>query len=307
MENGVLPNDLGACSYNTVDSSLWFIQAVHSYFSYTKDRELVALLWKKLLEIIERYSGSSSSIHMDSDSLITSGPALTWMDARADGRPVTPRAGKACEINALWYSSLEMMEDLAREIGRPWDIDLAGRVKQSYQKFWNSENGCLFDTLNPEDATIRPNQIIAAAVPGLLPDLKRMSVVEVVTRELLTPYGLRTLSPRDPRYHGRYEGGPRQRDEAYHQGTVWPWLIGPYIDAFLSVNEQSTESRARAKEILQPLIQMSGTGVSTIPELFDGDLPHRPGGCISQAWSVAEVMRAWSENALGRETRSDAI
>jgi predicted glycogen debranching enzyme len=307
MKQGFLANDLGAGSYNTVDASLWFIQAVFSYFSYTKDKELVRRLWQKLLQIIERYSGSSSSVRMDSDSLIISGPALTWMDAKVDDRPVTPRAGKACEINALWYSSLGMMESLAQVIGQPWDVDLAERVKQGYQKFWNSENGCLFDMLNPEDASIRPNQIIAAAVPDLLPDLKRRSVVEVVTRELLTPYGLRTLSPRDPRYCGRYEGGPRQRDEAYHQGTVWPWLIGPYVDALLSVNDYSTESRTRAKEILRPLINMKGTGVNTIPELFDGDAPHRQGGCISQAWSVAEVMRAWSENSLGKETGSDAI
>jgi len=307
MENGVLANDLGAGSYNTVDASLWFIQAVFSYFSYTKDKELVVRLWQKLQQIVERYSGSSSSISMDSDSLIISGPALTWMDARVDDQPVTPRAGKACEINALWYSSLKMMESLAQNIGQPWDVDLARQVKQSYQKFWNSENGCLFDTLNPEDASIRPNQIIAATVPDLLPDLKRKSVVEVVTRELLTPYGLRTLSPRDPRYHGRYEGGPRQRDEAYHQGTVWPWLIGPYVDALLSVNEYSKESRGKAKEILWPLINMNCAGINTIPELFDGDMPHRPGGCISQAWSVAEVMRAWSENVIGKETGRDAI
>lgn len=301
MKEGVLANDLAVSSYNTVDASLWFIQAVFSYFSYTKDKELVRLLWQKLLQIIERYSGSSSSVRMDADSLIVSGPALTWMDARLDGRPVTPRAGKACEINALWYSSLKMMESLAQVIDRPWDADLAERVKQSYQKFWNSENGCLFDTLNPEDASVRPNQIIAAAVPGLLPCLKRKSVVDVVTRELLTPYGLRTLSPRDPRYSGRYGGGPRQRDEAYHQGTVWPWLIGPYVDALLSVNEHSAESRGKAKELLRSLINNESTGINTIPELFDGDSPHRQGGCISQAWSVAELMRAWAENALGKK------
>lgn len=304
MNDGVLANDLGAGSYNTVDASLWFVQALFSYFSYTKDKELVARLWQKLLEVVEHYSGSSSSVRMDSDSLIFSGPGLTWMDARVDGQSVTPRSGKACEINALWYSSLVMMKSLAQAIGEPWDADLSGRVKQSYQKFWNSEFGCLFDTLNPEDATIRPNQIIAAAVPGLLPDLKRKSIVEVVTRELLTPCGLRTLSPRDPRYRGRYEGGQRQRDEAYHQGTVWPWLIGHYVDAMLSVNEHSAESRGRAREILETIINNESTGVNTIPELFDGDAPHRQGGCISQAWSVAEVMRAWSENGLGRDLKA---
>jgi predicted glycogen debranching enzyme len=298
IKDGLLPNDLGAGSYNTADASLWFIQAVSSYFSCTKDKELVRQLWQKLLQIVERYCGFGPSIRMDSDSLLITGPALTWMDAQVDGKPITPRAGKACEINALWYGSLMTMERLARVTGQPWEIDLAEKVKKSYQKFWNSENGCLFDVLSPEDASIRPNQIIAAAVPELLPDLKRRSVFEVVTRELLTPYGLRTLSPRDPRYCGKYEGGPRQRDEAYHQGTVWPWLIGSYIDAFLSINGYSGESKVKAKEIIRSLLELKTTGINTIPEVFDGDAPHRPGGCISQAWSVAEVIRAWSENFL---------
>ncbi len=294
MRRGVLPNDLGALSYNTADASLWFIQAAFSYFEYAKDLELICRLWPKMQEVIEHYSGSGPSIRLDSDSLIVSGPALTWMDAQVDGRPVTPRAGKACEINALWYCSLRKMERLAEAIGQPWDGSLVDRVKQSYQKFWNSENGCLFDVLDHEDASIRPNQIIAAAIPDLLPDLKKRSVVEVVTRELLTPYGLRTLSPRDPRYTGRYEGGPRQRDEAYHQGTVWPWLMGPYIDAFLSVNGYSSQSKVQAMQILEPLVNLDVGGINAIPEVFDGDAPHRPGGCISQAWSVGEVMRAWA-------------
>lgn len=294
MKDGVLPNDLGAGSYNTADASLWFIQAVFCYFRYTKDTLLIAQLWQNLVQIVEHYSGTYPDLRMDSDSLIISGQAQTWMDARVDGRPVTPRAGKACEINALWYKSLRAMEVLAGAIGKPWDSDLAYRVKQSYQTFWNSEKGCLFDVISPEDASVRPNQIISAAIPGLLSDLKRKSILEVVTRELLTPYGLRTLSPSDPRYCGKYEGNPRQRDEAYHQGTVWPWLIGPYVDALLSVNGRSSESRIKAEEILRPLVHLKAIGFNTIPEVFDGDFPHRPGGCISQAWSVAEVMRAWS-------------
>lgn len=294
MREGVLPNDLGAGSFNTADASLWFIQAVFSYFEHTRDLGLIRKLWPKIKQVIEHYSGAGHFIGFGSDSLIISGPALTWMDAQVDGKPVTPRAGKACEINALWYSSLRKMELLAKALDQPWDGSLADRVKQSYQKFWNSENGCLFDVLDHEDASIRPNQIIAAAIPDLLPDLKRKSVVEVVTRELLTPYGLRTLSPRDPRYIGRYEGGLRQRDEAYHQGTVWPWLMGPYIDAFLSVNGYSSSSKDRAMKMLESLMSMVAGGINTIPEVFDGDAPHRPGGCISQAWSVGEVMRAWT-------------
>jgi predicted glycogen debranching enzyme len=300
LKDGIMQNDLGVGSYNTVDASLWFIQAVFSYYCYCGDLELISQLWPTILQIIESYSGDCPLFRMDSDALIVSGPALTWMDARVDGQPVTPRAGKACEINALWYSSLCKMEQLAKALDKPWDTDLADRVRESYQKFWNSENGCLFDMLDHEDASIRPNQIIAAAIPDLLPGIKRKSVIEVVTRELLTPYGLRTLSPRDPRYCGRYEGGPRQRDEAYHQGTVWPWLIGPYIDAFFSVNGHSDNCKAKAREILRPLVELNLAGINTIPEIFDGESPHLPGGCISQAWSVAEVMRAWSEYIQGR-------
>ncbi len=300
MKDGVLPNDLGAKSYNTLDASLWFLQAVWRYYDYSKDLELIRLLWPRLQEVVKRYSVcrkdfGMDSFGMDADGLISAGPALTWMDARVDGRPVTGRAGKACEINALWYKGQKTMEKLAQALNEPWNPDLVDKVKHSYQRFWNSETGCLFDVLDPEDASIRPNQIIAAAVPDLLPLLKRKSILEVVTKELLTPYGLRTLSPRDPRYIGRHEGEPRKRDGAYHQGTVWPWLIGPYVDAILSINDYSQESKERAREILRPLAELDVMGINTIPEVFDGDAPHRPGGTISQAWSVAEVLRAWHE------------
>ncbi len=298
MTEGVLPNDLGARSYNTADASLWFIQAVWSYYDYTGDLDFAGKLWQKLLDVVNRYSRSGENFGGDEDGLIVSGPALTWMDARVDGRPVTPRAGKCCEINSLWYSALRKMEVLAGALGAPWDpelIELGDRVRQSFGRFWNSETGCLYDVIDHEDASIRPNQIIAAAVPDLLPLTKRKSILDVVTRELLTPFGLRTLSPRDPRYVGRYAGGPGQRDGAYHQGTVWPWLLGPYVDALVSVNGRSVETCRRAMEILRPLLELNAGGINTVPEIFDGDQPQRPGGCISQAWSVAEVLRAWAE------------
>ena len=248
MLDGVLPNDLGARSYNTVDASLWFIRAVWSYYHYSGDLEFVERLWPRLLEVMNRYSQAGKDFGRDGDGLIVSGPAFTWMDARVDGRPVTPRAGKCCEINALWYSALEKMEILAKALKAPGGSDFSesrDRVRISYNKFWNSESGCLYDVIDPNDASIRPNQIIAATVPDLLSLTKRKSILEVVTRDLLTPCGLRTLSPRDPRYAGRYEGDPRRRDEAYHQGTVWPWLLGPYVDAYLSVNGRSEETRQR--------------------------------------------------------------
>lgn len=294
MKEGVLPNDLGARSYNTVDASLLFIRAVYSYYHSSHDIELIRTLWPSLLSIVRRYREKGQDFGMDSDGLIKAGPALTWMDARVDGRPITPRAGKACDINALWYNDLRMMASLANALDEPWDLGLAERVREGYQRFWNSETGCLFDVIDPKDSSIRPNQIVAASIPDLLPMTKRVRILETVTRELLTPYGPRTLSPRDSRYVGRNEGGPSQRDAAYHQGIVWPWLIGPYIDALLSVNDYSQESRALAREILRPLVELDSTGINTIPEFFDGDAPYRPGGCISQAWSVAEVLRAWS-------------
>jgi predicted glycogen debranching enzyme len=295
MRDGNLPNDLGALSYNTVDASLWFIQTVGRYYDYSGDLKLVRQLWPKLREVVRRYASQGENYGMDPDGLISAMPALTWMDARVDGKPVTGRSGKACEINALWYTGLKTMERLAKAMGEPFDTGLSEKVKKSYQRFWNSETGCLFDVLDHEDASIRPNQIIAAAVPDLLPLLKRRSIFEAVTSELLTPYGLRTLSPRDPRYIGRHEGEPRKRDGAYHQGTVWPWLIGPYVDALLSINDYSQESREKAKEILRPLAELGVMGINTIPEVFDGDFPHLPGGAVSQAWSVAEVLRAWEE------------
>jgi glycogen debranching enzyme len=148
--------------------------------------------------------------------------------------------------------------------------------------------------IDHEAASIRPNQIIAVKVPDLLPLIKRKSIFEVVTRYLFTPFGLRTLSPMDPRYIGKYEGSPIQRDRAYHQGTVWPWLMGPYVDALLSLGDSSGEDRMRAREFLQPLLSMNASGIKTIPEVYDGDMPQRSVGCIAQAWSVAEVLRAWS-------------
>jgi predicted glycogen debranching enzyme len=294
MRNGVLPNDFGATSFNTADASLWFMKAVSSYYDHTKDLDFISFLWPKLLEVISRYSSKGEDFGMGADGLIISGPQLTWMDAVVDGVPVTPRAGKACEISALWYHSLRIMESLAQELKEPWDPSLANSVKESFQKFWNSENGCLFDLLCPEDASIRPNQIIAAAIPDLLSSVKRRSILEVVTRDLLTPYGLRTLSPRDPRYIPRYEGGPKQRDAAYHQGTVWPWLMGYYVETLLAIGDSSDHYTELASQVLQALVKLDTGGIGTIPEVLDGDAPHRPGGCISQAWSVAEVNRAWA-------------
>lgn len=305
MKEGLLPNDFGAEGYNTIDAALWFFWAVYKYWSYSGDGELIRQLFPTLRAICHRYAGETPGSYSDGDGLIASKPGLTWMDAKVGEEFVTPRAGKACEINALWYNALKVMELFGRRLGNEEAEvvypDLAERVGESYSKFWNPEEGCLYDLIDGSDPSIRPNQVIAASLPFTPLDASMIrGVVEAATEELLTPYGLRTLSPRDPAYLGRYEGGPAERDRAYHQGTVWPWLMGPYITARLRAGGNTKKEMEAAGEILGPLIGLVGQiGVGTICEVFDGDEPHRPGGCISQAWSVGEVMRAWNEGVLG--------
>ena len=302
MRNGVLPNDLGAESYNTVDASLWFVNAVYSYWNVTEDLSFLRELWQPLCSVVDNYSKKIPGARLDFDGLIASEPGMTWMDARVDGRCVTPRGGKVCEINALWYSALRIMEAFSDILDLPWETYLADEVKKSYQKFWNDEAKALYDVVDPVDSSIRPNQIIAVAIPfDLLYPEQDASVVDVVKRELLTPYGLRTLARDDPQYIGRYEGSCQERDRAYHQGTVWPWLIGQYISALLKVSDNSDSSRYRVNEVLRPLMDhLNMAGINTISEIFDGDPPHAPRGCISQAWSVAETMRAWWEISTPR-------
>jgi len=301
MKDGLLPNDFGAEGYNTIDAALWFFWSLYKYWSYSGDTELVRELFPSMRAIVDRYSQETPGSFSDEDGLIVSKPGLTWMDAKVEGVFVTPRAGKACEINALWYNALKSMEIFAQELGEDWDGELAETVSESYEKFWNSDTGCLFDLIDEIDPAIRPNQVIAASLPFTPLDGDQIQgIVDLATEELLTPFGLRTLSPKDPAYIGRYEGGPVERDRAYHQGTVWPWLLGPYITARLKAKQSSKKAIDEARELLGPLMNLDGQiGVGTICEVFDGDEPHRAGGCISQAWSVGEVMRVWSEEVMG--------
>jgi glycogen debranching enzyme len=238
------------------------------------------------------------------------------MDVKIGDWVVTPRTGKPVEIQALWYNALRVMEHLATRFG---DHDqsahygaLAERTLTRFaQVFWNEAEDCLHDVISETgvDSSIRPNQIFAVSLPyPLLPPDQALRVVEVVERELLTPYGLRTLSPRDPNYRGRYEGDPRSRDSAYHQGTVWPWLLGPFLTAYVRVHGSSAEARDRAGQFLEPLrSHLREAGLGQISEVFDGDPPHRPGGCIAQAWSVAEVLRTYIEDAIGRRPEFPAM
>jgi len=317
IDEGMLPNrflDSGELpEYNTVDATLWMFHAVHEYLRYTRDYDLVRdEIYHPLAGAIACHErGTRYGIHLDSDGLLHAGAAgvqLTWMDARVDGREVTPRWGKPVEIQALWYNALCVMAHLADAFGDPAAsaryAELADRARQRFQQvFWNDAAGCLYDVLpdtGGPDASIRPNQIFAVSLPyPLLSGEQALQVVDVVEWELLTPYGLRTLSPRDPKYRGRYEGDPRSRDAAYHQGTVWPWLLGPFLTAYVKVHggDPEREARRRADRFLDPLrAHLTEQGLGQISEVFDGDFPHRPGGCFAQAWSVAEVLRTYVED-----------
>jgi predicted glycogen debranching enzyme len=200
------------------------------------------------------------------------------------------RQGKPVEIQALWYNALRIMQDLASGGGAHYK-ELADRAQHSFLPlFWNESAGCLYDVVDGDkrEASIRPNQIFAVSLGHkMVPDEKAKSILRVVEQHLLTPYGLRSLSPSDPQYRGRYEGDPLSRDSAYHQGTVWPWLIGPFVTAWRKVNGSVTPQQWTS-ELLRYMLD---EGVGQIPEVFDGDAPHRPGGCIAQAWSLAEVLR----------------
>jgi len=315
FRDGLIPNFIpdrgGPAVYNTADATLWFVNAVLQYLKYTSDFEFVQTrLLKELKAIVENYvEGTTPSIHVDSDGLLRHGPQLTWIDATVDGQPLNPRAGKAVEIQALWYNALKIMELLANRFEEPGEAEkyalMAERAKMSFaEKFWNSEKSCLFDVVdeNGRDGSFRPNQIIAVALDfAMLDDVKNEQIVDSVLHELLTPFGLRSLVRNDPRYIGVYAGDRRSRDKAYHNGTVWPWLLGPFITAFLKVKGHSGLRRDYVmKNILEPFFakHVLGAKLGTASEICDGDPPHAPKGCILQAWSIAEPLRAYVEDVL---------
>jgi predicted glycogen debranching enzyme len=318
IDRGMLPNrfpDAGEQpEYNTVDATLWMFHAVFEYLRYTDDYDFVQReLYAPLADIVEWHErGTRYGIGVDVDGLLHAGEPgvqLTWMDAKIGDWVVTPRTGKPVEIQALWYNALRVMERLANEFR---DRDQAAHYgsladfarTRFLQVFWNETDGCLYDVLSDSgpDRSIRPNQIFAVSLPyALLPREQALRVVEVCEWELLTPYGLRTLSPRDPNYRGHYGGDPYSRDSAYHQGTVWPWLLGPFLKAYVKVHGESSDARSRAVKFLEPLrAHLWQAGLGQISEVFDGDAPHHPGGCIAQAWSVAEVLRTYIEDAKGQ-------
>jgi len=309
---GMIPNRFDDHSdtayFNSIDASLWFINAAFEYLGATNDTKtftrnlLPAIRW-----IIDSYQkGTRFGIHADTDGLITAGNdqnQLTWMDAKYNGVAFTPRCGKAVEINALWYNGLCCLSGFYARRDPENELQyrsLAEKVQAGFRAlFWNTTTGYLNDCVSPNgsvDTSLRPNQIFAVSLPfSPLPRHQQKSVVEVVRKNLLTPYGLRTLDPHNSRYQGIYTGPQQQRDRAYHQGTVWPYLIGPFVQAYLRVNQYSRKSKKNAAEFLAPLLRhINEKGcLGQLGEIFDGDSPHTPRGCFAQAGSVAEVIRAY--------------
>jgi predicted glycogen debranching enzyme len=306
VDRGMLPNrfpDAGdAPEYNSVDAALWYIEAIRAYLAATDDDGLLEELFGALEGIVAWYrEGTRYGIRTDRDGLLAAGEPgmqLTWMDAKVGDQVVTPRTGKAVEINALWYNALRAMAGFAARLRRPaGDYSaLADRVTAGFERFWYARGGyChdVVDTPTGDDPTLRPNQILAVSLPEspLSPERQR-AVVAAVASRLLTEYGLRSLTPDHPEYQGHYGGDPAARDGAYHQGTVWSWLLGPFALAHFRVHRD----RDAARSFLSPIAGHLGDyGVGSIAEIVEGDPPFRPAGCIAQAWSVAEVLRAWHE------------
>ncbi|MGH7320534.1 MAG: amylo-alpha-1,6-glucosidase [Candidatus Rokuibacteriota bacterium] len=295
--------------YHTADATLWFFHALDRYLDVTGDRVTLTLLLPTLRDIVERHvRGTRFGIGVDpADGLLRQGQAgcqLTWMDAKVGDWVVTPRRGKAVEINALWYNALRLLgawvaEARGREAAAPLGVHAEAARVSFNGRFWYAEGGHLYDVIDGEqgdDPACRPNQLLALSLRHPVLDPARWkSVLESVRERLLTPVGLRTLAPGHADYRPTYDGDLRARDAAYHQGTVWPWLIGPFVDAWLRVHP---EDRTGARRVLEAFVpHLDGACVGSISEIFDAEAPYTPRGCIAQGWSVAEVLRAWAKTA----------
>jgi glycogen debranching enzyme len=270
IKGGLMPNRIPG-GYNSSDAPLWFIHALGKYFEKSDDKAFFREAKGYVEDILDGYP--RSEVATLDGTLISSAPETTWMDTR-----YTERKGKAVEVNALWINALELADTMELETAVKPIL-----ARREFARFWNEKKGCLYDIIDPYDASVRPNQAIAIAI-GAIGGEKAKMAMGVVRKELLTPYGLRTLSPEDPRYIGKFGG-----DASYHNGCVWPWLMGFYIEALLKLGKP----KEKLAPLLEPLIlHTHDAGLGTISEIFDGDAPHEPNGCISQAWSVAEVIRA---------------
>ena len=312
VDGGMLPNNFpdagGKPEYNTVDAALWYFEAARQYFAATQDTATLQKLYPVFSEMIDAHiAGTRYNIHVDpADGLLfAGGPGvqLTWMDAKIGDWVVTPRTGKPVEINALWINALETMASFARTLNQPPEKfqSLSVQAKRGFQKFWNTQRNCCFDVIDvpgagkaaSNDASLRPNQIFAVALPiSPLSKEQQKSVVDLCALQLTTSHGLRSLGPRDSGYQPHYGGDSRTRDAAYHQGTVWGWLLGPFALAHFRVYND----RAAALRFLEPLgSHIVAYGLGSLAEIFDAEPPHQARGTIAQAWTVAEVLRAWCE------------
>jgi predicted glycogen debranching enzyme len=316
VSRGMLPNrfpDSGEDpEYNTADATLWFFVAIHKYLQYTGDETFVRDEMLPVLRgiLAQHDRGTRYNIHVDEDGLLYAGEPgvqLTWMDAKVGDWVVTPRQGKAVEINALWCNALAIFAQLAERFGESAEGKrFADRTRRAGKKFreifWKEEGGHLYDVIDGDrrDASIRPNQVFALSLPfPLLTGTKAKRVLKSIEERLYTPVGLRSLAPDDPKYRPRYGGDPADRDGAYHQGTAWGWLLGPFATAVARFG--GTGARRKAANVIAGVVpHLREGGVGTISEIFDAEEPHAPRGCIAQAWSVAEVLRAHVEDAMGK-------
>jgi predicted glycogen debranching enzyme len=306
VDAGMLPNNFPSAGspaqYNTADATLWLFEALRQYFENTQDWESLQQLFPVLAGIIDAHvHGTRYNIKVDPvDALLYAGNPevqLTWMDAKVGDWVVTPRTGKAVEINALWINAIQTMSGFAGLLARPREgyDRLAEKATRSFQKFWNEERNCCYDVLDTpsggKDDLLRPNQIFAVSLPASpLSAAQQKAVVDIAAEQLLTSHGLRSLGPFEPGYKGEYGGGPRERDSSYHQGTAWGWLLGPFALAHYRVYKDAR----LAQSFLEPLGRtISSGGLGTLGEIFTGDAPFTPEGAIAQAWTVAEIFRAW--------------
>ena len=315
VSEGMVPNrfpDVGEQpEYNTIDASLWFVHAIDRYLTYTHDSERVRqTAWPAVRQIIDGYRrGTRYGIRMDHDGLIAGGVPglqLTWMDAKVGDWVVTPRSGKPIEIQALWTRALAIGESLAMTFGDSayaarCKADRARAVDSFRQRFWYADGGYFYDVIDgPDgnDASLRPNQLYALTLTDdLVSKEQATSLLRIVEANLLTPVGLRTLSPQDGRYRSRYEGGVGDRDGAYHQGTVWPFLLGPFVTAWIKVHGKEAGALTQARTFLEVIgAHLQDACLGQVSEIFDAEAPHRPRGCVAQAWSVAEPLRALIED-----------
>jgi predicted glycogen debranching enzyme len=309
-KDGLIPNYLGTHdhggSYNSVDATFWMIAALQQYWVATRDLDGLKSILPDLVRMMDDLvQGRNNLVRVSPDGLMQAGSSqtqVTWMDATVDGVPVTPRGGYPVEVNALWIAALGFFHEFAAHIHLPGWIGLLETAPPAFRtKFWIPDGGYLADCVSPhggQDRCIRPNQIVAVSLDYCpLNKEQQQSVLDVVTSHLITPYGLRTLSPDDPAFTAFYQGGPRERDGAYHQGTVWPWLISPYMKAVMKVYEDPGKARKFLRRNFSALWQehLMQRGIMGVSEIFDGLYPYKPDGCLSQAWSVAALIELLNE------------